>query len=112
MKLILVASMQLAAYLVSSALRTSMTMIFSRLRLNGSYSSRMTASACGLSVPMMIRSGRMQSSTAQPSLRNSGLETTSNVRSLRSLSTSTCSMHARTRSPVPTGTVDLSTTIW
>ncbi|MNW18163.1 hypothetical protein D3C71_2176080 [compost metagenome] len=35
MKEILVASMQLAAYLVSSALRASMTMNFSRLRLNG-----------------------------------------------------------------------------
>ena len=35
MKLILVASMQLAAYLVSSAERTSMTMILSWLRLNG-----------------------------------------------------------------------------
>ena len=35
MKLILVASMALAAYLVSSAERTSMTMIFSWLRLNG-----------------------------------------------------------------------------
>ena len=35
MKLILVASMQLAAYLVSSAERTSITMILSWLRLNG-----------------------------------------------------------------------------
>ena len=35
MKLILVASMQLAAYLVSSAERTSMTMSLSWLRLNG-----------------------------------------------------------------------------
>ena len=36
MKLILVASMQLAAYFVSSAERTSITMILSRLRLKGS----------------------------------------------------------------------------
>ena len=35
MKLILVASMQLAAYLVSSAERTSMTISLSWLRLNG-----------------------------------------------------------------------------
>ena len=35
MKLILVASMQLAAYLVSSAERTSITMILSWLRLKG-----------------------------------------------------------------------------
>ncbi|MCY1185254.1 hypothetical protein D9M73_260160 [compost metagenome] len=35
MKLILVASMQLAAYLVSSALRKSMNMMRSWLRLNG-----------------------------------------------------------------------------
>ncbi len=36
MKLILVASMALAAYLVSSADFTSMMMTFSRLRVNGS----------------------------------------------------------------------------
>ncbi|MNF90060.1 hypothetical protein D3C84_726110 [compost metagenome] len=80
-KLILVASMQLAAYLVNSALRTSMTMIFSWLRLNGAYSSRITSSLLGQDVPITMRSGRMQSVTADPSLRNSGLDITSNVKS-------------------------------
>ena len=56
-----------------------------------------------------MRSGRMQSATAAPSLRNSGFETTSKWRSLpRAASTS--AMRPRTRSAVPTGTVDLSTT--
>ena len=56
-----------------------------------------------------MRSGRMQSAIAAPSLRNSGLETTSKPRSLpRPCSTS--AIRARTRSAVPTGTVDLSTT--
>ncbi len=41
MKLILVASMALAAYFVSSADFTSMMITFSRLRVNGSYSARM-----------------------------------------------------------------------
>ncbi|MNT19614.1 hypothetical protein D3C72_1548800 [compost metagenome] len=77
MKLILVASMALAAYLVSSALRTSITTILSWLRLKGAYSSRSRASDAGLPVPMMMRSGRWQSATAAPSFRNSGLETTS-----------------------------------
>ena len=64
----------------------------------------------GLSVPMTMRSGLMKSSTAAPSFRNSGLETTSNsifdaarVERLRRL-------RSRTLSAVPTGTVDLSTT--
>ena len=79
MKLILVASMALAAYLVSSALFTSITTILSRLRLKGAYNSRSCASARGLLVPMMMRSGRWQSATAAPSFKNSGLETTSKV---------------------------------
>ena len=57
----------------------------------------------------MMRSGRMQSATAAPSLRNSGFETTSKPRALpRAASTS--AILARTRSAVPTGTVDLVTT--
>ena len=56
----------------------------------------------------MTRSGRMKSSTAAPSLRNSGLETTLNGMS-RPRSASTSSTAARTRSAVPTGTVDLLT---
>ncbi len=50
----------------------------------------------------------MKSSTAAPSLRNSGLETTSKpISSPRSAST--VETASRTRSAVPTGTVDLST---
>ena len=43
MKLILVASMALAAYLVSSAERTSMTIMRSWLRVKGSYSARISS---------------------------------------------------------------------
>ncbi len=61
---------------------------------------------------MMIRSGRMKSSTAAPSLRNSGFETTekrcatlpASPRAASASSTTRC-----TRCAVPTGTVDLST---
>ena len=58
---------------------------------------------------MMMRSGRMQSATAAPSLRNSGFETTSKPRP-EPRPRSTSAMRPRTLSAVPTGTVDLSTT--
>ena len=80
MKLMRVASIALAAYFVNSAEPTSMCSILSRWRLNGAYSwpirARARSPAGPGSVPMTIRSGRMKSSTAAPSLRNSGLETT------------------------------------
>ena len=59
--------------------------------------------ARSVSQPMTTRSGFMKSSMAAPSLRNSGLLTTSNswVVSLR--------ISSRTLSAVPTGTVLLST---
>ena len=61
-------------------------------------------------VPTMTRSGFMKSETASPSLRNSGFDTTSKAmsspRAARAAATS-----SRTRSAVPTGTVDLSTTM-
>jgi hypothetical protein len=57
----------------------------------------------------MMRSGRMKSSTAAPSLRNSGLETTEkSMFAFRFASSS--AMAARTLSAVPTGTVDLVAT--
>ncbi len=59
---------------------------------------------------MTMRSGRMQSATAAPSLRNSGFETTSKCRSLRPRAFSVSTSFARTLSAVPTGTVDLVTT--
>ncbi len=110
MKLILVASMALAAYLVSSALRTSITTMRSWLRLKGAYSSRSCASAAGLSVPMMMRSGRLQSATAAPSFRNSGLLTTSKAM-LAPRSAKTVRTASATLSAVPTGTVDLLTMV-
>ncbi len=59
---------------------------------------------------MTTRSGRMKSSTAAPSFRNSGFDTTANrVSTPRAGSSS--AIASRTRSAVPTGTVDLSTTI-
>jgi hypothetical protein len=99
-----VASIALAAYLVSSADSMSMWMIGLPVRTNGPYSSSMTSAARWDSEPMTTRSGLRKSSMAAPSFRNSGFETTSNswlVDSLRAPST----LRA-----VPTGTVDLSTT--
>lgn len=109
MKLILVASIAFAAYLVSSAERTSISTIRSRLRLNGAYRRRIRAMAAGFLAPITMRSGRMQSATASPSLRNSGLETTSNSWSTPRASSSSW-IATRTLSAVPTGTVDLFTT--
>ncbi len=109
MKLMRVASMALAAYLVSSALRTSISTSFSWLRLNGAYSWRISLVATVSSLPTTMRSGRMKSSMAAPSFRNSGLLTTENDSVLPRLSSSSW-MAARTLSAVPTGTVDLSTT--
>ncbi len=57
-----------------------------------------------------MRSGRMKSSTAAPSFRNSGLETTAKPMSTPRAASSSA-IASRTRSAVPTGTVDLSTTI-
>ncbi len=107
---ILVASMALAAYFVSSAERTSMTINRSRLRVNGSYRARINSVVRGLFVPMMTRSGFMKSLMAAPSLRNSGFETTSNS-TLLCLAASDSAIVAATRSAVPTGTVDLSITM-
>jgi hypothetical protein len=106
MKLILVASIALAAYLVSSAERMSMTIMRSRLRVNGSYRVRIMSAARVLLLPTMTRSGFMKSAIAAPSFRNSGFETVSN-----SIFAPRCNNAAatasRTLSAVPTGTVDL-----
>ena len=111
MKLIFVASMAFAAYFVSSEERTSMTMKRSWLRVNGSYSARISSCVRGLSVPMTTRSGFMKSWIAAPSFRNSGFETTSNsTLAPRSFSVRRRS-RSRTLSAVPTGTVDLVMTI-
>jgi len=58
-----------------------------------------------------MRSGRVKSSTAAPSFRNSGLETTEKGgAALRKRTSNSAWMVAVTLSAVPTGTVDLSTT--
>ena len=60
---------------------------------------------CWLGAPITMRSGRRVSSMAEPSRRNSGLDTTSNWIGLAWCRAIT----SRTSSPVPTGTVDLLT---
>ena len=109
MKLIFVASMALAAYLVSSALRGSMNIILSWLRLNDSYMRRNSATVASERAPIMIRSGFSASATAEPSLRNSGFEHTSKGISAPRAA-SPAAIQSATLSAVPTGTVDLLTT--
>ena len=75
---ILVAKNEFAAYLVSSAERSSMKMIGFPWRTKGKYNSSMILRARLEEVPITTRSGFMKSSTANPSRKNSGLETTSN----------------------------------
>src|SRR5512145_133326 len=99
-----VASIELAAYLVSSAERTLITMTRSWLRWKGAYSRRSSEIARASSAPTMMRSGRMKSSTAAPSFRNSGFETTANGTLVSDFKSS------RILSAVPIGTVDLVAT--
>ena len=73
------------------------------VRTNGAYSSATRARPFSLEAPMTMRSGRMKSSMAAPSLRNSGLETTS-MGALPLPESSACM-----RCAVPTGTVLLLT---
>ena len=65
--------MALDAYLVISADDKSMKMIGLPVRTNGAYSWAITSAASSESTPTTTRSGFMKSSTAAPSLRNSGL---------------------------------------
>ncbi len=111
------ASMAFAAYLVTSADAMSMNRTGLPVRTNGSYKRAITSLASSLSTPMTTRSGFMKSSTALPSLRNSGLEPTA-LPSLRNSGleqrkngVSVSAWIARlTFSAVSTGTVDLVTT--
>ena len=106
MKVILVARKALAAYLISSDVRRSVNsdrrLVEDRAAGRSRSSPRAPASS---SVPTTIRSGRLKSSIAAPSRRNSGFETTAKSASGRSRR-----MIRSTSSPVPTGTVDLVTT--
>ncbi len=71
-----VASIAFAAYLQSSALAVSITMIGAPVRVNGRYNSRMRSAARESLAPITTRSGFRKSSTAAPCFRNSGLLTT------------------------------------
>ncbi len=102
-KVIFVASIAFAAYLVISELRSSITIIGLPLRTNGSYRVVILSAAFLLRVPITTLSGFIKSSTAAPSLKNSGFETTSNSASVFE------EIFSCTLSAVPTGTVLLFT---
>ncbi len=105
MKVIFIARKALEAYLISSLVRRSVIISGVSIRFSGRYISVITARARSSSRPTTTRSGRLKSSIAAPSRRNSGLETTATSASGRS-----ARMIASISSPVPTGTVDLVTT--
>ena len=93
---------ELAAYLVSSADLSSINKIGFPCLTSGEYKVSITCFALSEEVPITTLSGFIKSSTATPSLKNSGLETTSK---------STFAFAATlslTFSAVPTGTVLLS----
>ena len=94
---------EFAAYFVSSADFSSITKIGFPERTKGLYSFCISSVARVLEEPMIILSGFKKSSTANPSLKNSGLETTSKEQEAFFEITSL------TLSAVPTGTVLLST---
>jgi hypothetical protein len=103
MKEILVARKALLAYLIISAVYR---LVISTGASSGLYSSATRAAAARSWVPSTMRSGSMKSCTAEPSRRNSGLETTGTEsrdgdRVVRMMSDTT--------SPVPIGTVLLLT---
>ena len=108
-KLIRVANMEFAAYLIISALGISVNSIRSFVSMKGRYRRFMISRARSLSTPTTTRSGRMKSSTAAPSFKNSGLLATSNSNCKPRLSNSSW-MACRTFFAVPTGTVLLVTT--
>ena len=99
MKLSFVAKKAFEAYLMVSAVVVSVTMSGAPVRAK---SSPTRWAAAGSSAPTTMRSGLRLSDTAEPSRRNSGFETT--VMSGRPVMPSTSEL-------VPTGTVDLLTTI-
>ena len=76
MKVILVAKNEFAAYFVNSADFSSMKYIGFPCRTNGRYKLSITFLARSSRVPITTRSGFMKSLTANPSLKNSGFETT------------------------------------
>ena len=104
MKVIFIAKKELAAYLVSSALFSSIKITGLPWRTKGAYKSLSIFFAFSDEVPITTLSGFIKSSTATPSRKNSGLLTISNVPSIPPLLSRVCF----TFSAVPTGTVLLS----
>ena len=103
MNVIFVARNEFAAYLVNSADFSSIKIIGFPWRTNGLYNWSIVFFARSEEVPITTRSGFIKSSTAKPSRKNSGLETTSKA-TVAFLATAACTFSA-----VPTGTVLLST---
>ena len=108
-KLIRVANIEFAAYLVISADGISMKITRKLFNKNGLYSLDINFSARADSTPTTTRSGLIKSLIAFPSFRNSGLEATSKSTFTPLLSNSSW-ITARTLLAVPTGTVLLVTT--
>ena len=81
-KEIFIAKKALAAYFVSSALFTSMNSNGFPCLTKGAYNLLRISMAFSLSVPITTLSGFMKSSTATPSLKNSGLLTTQKLSAL------------------------------
>ena len=108
MKEIRVASMAFEAYFIISAEGISVKSSKRPFSIKGLYNRSIIVRARPLSTPTTTRSGSMKSLMAAPSLRNSGLEATSNSTFIPRWSSS-LRMAARTSSPVPTGTVLLVT---
>ena len=104
MKLMRVANIEFAAYFIISAEGISVKSIRSPLSINGLYNFVIISFALSLSTPTTTRSGRIKSSTAAPSFKNSGLEATSKGIFTPLLSSSSI-MTAFTFWAVPTGTV-------
>ena len=106
MKLIFVAKKLFEAYLIISADSTVVETIGVSRRYNGQYNSFIISSDFLFSHPITTLSGRIKSFIAEPSRKNSGLETTSKYFSFIFFE-----MIFFTSLVVPTGTVDLVTTI-
>ena len=108
-KLIRVANIAFAAYLVISAEGTSIKITRKLFSKNGRYNFDINFSARSDSTPTTTRSGLIKSFTAAPSFKNSGLEAISN--SIFTFRLACSSLIARfTFWAVPTGTVLLVTT--
>jgi len=108
-KLIRVANIELAAYLVISAEGISIKMTRKLFSKNGLYSLDIIFLARSDSTPTTTRSGLIKSLMAFPSFKNSGLEATSNS-IVTPLWSNSFWITLRTFCAVPTGTVLLVTT--